>query len=57
MRYEILDLKVRALVRANPTFFKAFAGAAEGGNFAGFEVLKQVVMLVRDELAKTRSTY
>jgi hypothetical protein len=52
MRYEILDLKVRALVRSNPTFFRAFAGAAEGANFTGFEVLKQVLVLARDELAR-----
>jgi hypothetical protein len=52
MRYEILDLKVRALVRSNPTFFRAVAGAAEGANFTGSEVLKQVLVLARDELAR-----
>jgi len=52
MRYEILDLKLRALVRANKTFFKAFVGAAEGDNLDDFPVLKQVLTLARDELAK-----
>ena len=49
MRYEILGLKVRALVRSNPTFFRA----AEGANFTDFEVvLKEVMVLARDELAR-----
>jgi hypothetical protein len=54
MRYEILDLKVRALVRSNRTLFRAFAGAAEGMNFTGSEVLKQVLALARDELEGDR---
>lgn len=52
IRYEILDLKVRALVRSNPTFFSAFAGAAEEADFTGFEVLKHVLALARDELGE-----
>jgi len=51
MRYEINGVKVRALVRANPTFFKACVGASEGANFTGFAVLKAVFDLARDELA------
>jgi len=50
-----LDLKIRSLVRANPTCFKAFAKAAEGTkdyvwNFGGFQVLRKVLMMARDEL-------
>jgi hypothetical protein len=50
MRYEILDLKVRALVRSNPTFFRAFVAAGEGADFSRFEVLKNVLVLAREEL-------
>ena len=49
MWYEILESKVRALVRANPTFFRALAGATEAADFGGFEVLKRVLTLARDE--------
>ncbi|HVP46481.1 MAG TPA: hypothetical protein VMT32_07855, partial [Bryobacteraceae bacterium] len=51
MRYEINPLKVRSLVRANPTFFRALISASEEANFTGFEVLKQVLALARRELA------
>jgi hypothetical protein len=50
MQYAILDSKVRALVRANKTFFKALVGAPEDSNLDGFPVLQQVLMLARDEL-------
>ena len=51
MRYEVLDLKVRALARSNPTFFGALADASEGANFTGFEVLQQVLTIASDELS------
>ena len=52
MRYTILDLKVRALVRANPTFFRALVYATEDSNFAGnFQVLREVVKIARQELS------
>lgn len=50
VRYEILDLKVRALVRANPTFFKAFVEASQDSDFTGFKVLYEVLRLARSEL-------
>lgn len=52
MRYEICHIKLQALVRSNPTFFKAFSTSAEGASFDGFELLQQVLAMVRDELAK-----
>jgi hypothetical protein len=50
MRYEILDLKVRALVRANPSFFGALVAEIEGRDFSGFEVLQKIVLIARSEL-------
>jgi len=50
MRYEILDLKVKALVRANPTFFRAFVEASKESNFQGFAVLEKVVRIAGNEL-------
>jgi len=52
MRYEILDSKVQALVRANRTFFKAFVGAVEDSNLDDVPVLKQVLLLASDELGR-----
>ena len=50
MRYEILDLKVKALVRANPTFFRAFVEASSESDFTGFKVLEKVLTIARAEL-------
>jgi hypothetical protein len=50
MRYEILDPKLRALVRANPSFFRAFVEASEDSDFTGFEVLHEVLRFARTEL-------
>lgn len=51
MRYEVLGLKVRELVRANRTLFDAFVKSAEGADFTGFEVLHQVTAIACEELA------
>ena len=50
IRYEVNGLKVRALVRANPSFFRAFVGASKGADFSAFEVLKQVLRIAGDEI-------
>jgi hypothetical protein len=51
VRYEVLDLEVRALVRANHSVFRAFAEASEDSNFSEFETLRQVVTVARSELS------
>jgi hypothetical protein len=51
MRYEVLELKVRALARANSTFFNAFIGATETSDLTGFPVLERVLAFAREELA------
>jgi hypothetical protein len=52
MRYEIAGPKVRALVRSNPTFFRAFVSASQGAEFSGFDLLRQIVTMARDELRR-----
>lgn len=47
MQYEVLEPKVRALVRANPTFFTALVSATEGADFSRHEVLRQVIVVAR----------
>jgi hypothetical protein len=51
MRYEILDLKVGALVRANSSLFDAFIKASEGCDFTGHGVLRQVLLVASKELS------
>jgi hypothetical protein len=50
MRYEVLRPKARALVRANPTFFRAFIHAAGDADYSGFEPLGLVMKVARAEL-------
>jgi hypothetical protein len=50
MRYLALQPKVRQLVQANPTFFRAFTHATEEANFSGLELLKEILAVARDEL-------
>jgi len=50
MRYEIADFKVKALVQANPTFFRAFTEASKESAFTGFPVLEKVVRIASNEL-------
>ena len=50
MRYEILERKARALIRANPSLFGAFADAADPKVLARFEVLRGIVTIARQEL-------
>lgn len=50
MRYEILPAKVRGLVQANPTLFKAFASASQTSNFKGFELRQQILAIAHEEL-------
>jgi hypothetical protein len=47
MQYEVLEPKVRALVRANPTFFMALVSATEDADFSRHEVLRQVIVVAR----------
>jgi hypothetical protein len=52
MLYEVSTPKVRALVRANSGFFRAFVSVFEGANFTGFESLERVFLIARAELSK-----
>ena len=52
MRYEILEAKMRALIRANPTFFLAFADAADPKVLASFEIFQHMVEITRRELGE-----
>jgi hypothetical protein len=52
LQYEILASKVQALVRANPTFFRAFIAASEDANFAGLETVQKIREMAMEELAK-----
>jgi hypothetical protein len=50
MRYEISLLKMKALVRSNPTFFRSLLHATEGADFSRTGPLEQVLGFAKDEL-------
>lgn len=52
LRYEVNSAKVRALVSANPTFFRAFIDSTEGASFSGLEAIEQVLTLARSQLGE-----
>jgi hypothetical protein len=53
MRYEILDLKVRQLVRDNLEFFRSFVDATKvDTDFSDHEVIRTVLQFARREIAR-----